>query len=69
MTKDTVHLTYAEACRPIEKINKYMQKPQIPTGLSALEILQHIQKRLKTIESAHQWQASQLEAIMLPRAA
>jgi len=28
---------------PIEKINQYMQQPQIPSGQSFLEILQQIQ--------------------------
>jgi hypothetical protein len=43
--------------------------PQIPTGQSFLEILQQIQTRLKTIEAAQQGQASQLQAIMIPRTA
>jgi len=51
MPKGTVNLTYAEPCRPkcIEKINQYMQQPQIRTGQCFLEILQQIQTRLKTI--------------------
>jgi hypothetical protein len=75
--KGTGNLTYAEACRPqpIETINQHMQQPQIstvpqiPTGQSFLEILQQIQTRLKTIEAAQQGQASQLQAIMIPRTA